>query len=133
MAHPIADAISLLATAEERHAYKAHAFAALTGQVGRSVSRTIKGVVWTLTLTSAPTFADGVLTFSVRIQRAEVDVTPKDLNPIRVVNPPILVDDPAGDIVRTWVNPVTGVVTTRTLRENLPAALLAIVRDLVRG
>jgi hypothetical protein len=133
MAHPVADALALLATAEERHAYKAHAFAALTGQVGRSVTRTIKGVVWTLTLTSAPTFYLGAVTFSVRVARAGVDVTPKDLNPIRVVNPPILVDDPAGDIVRTSTDPTTGVVTTRRLREDLPAALLAIVRDLVRG
>jgi hypothetical protein len=127
----IADLLALTADPHERHRVKARAFAALTAQVGRSVSRTIKGVVWKVTLLTAPTFTDDLLVFSVRVQRAGVDVTPPDLNPIRVYNPPILVDDPAGDIVRTWLDD-QGVQQTRRLRENLPAALLAIVRELVR-
>jgi hypothetical protein len=132
MAHPITDSISAVTDARERHRVKARAFAALSGQMGRSVSRTIKGVAWKVTLTTAPKFTDDLLEFSVRIQRAGVNVTPPDLNPIRVHNPPILVDDPAGDIVRTWTDE-EGVVRTRRLREDLPAALLAIVRDLVAG
>jgi hypothetical protein len=52
-----------------------------------------------------------------------------DLNPIRVVNPPILVDDPAGDIVREWNDPQTGLPQTRTLREDLDAVLLQIAAE----
>ncbi|OGZ13424.1 MAG: hypothetical protein A2942_01090 [Candidatus Lloydbacteria bacterium RIFCSPLOWO2_01_FULL_50_20] len=36
----------------------------------------------------------------------------------RIFNPPILVDDPNGTIVRTWTDEITNEVKTRTLRED---------------
>jgi len=120
VAHPITD---LLAgrTPAERHAIKASALAAIgAAMVGQSITR----AGWTFTLLSAPIVTASLLEFSVGIRRAGKDVTPPDLNPIRIYNPPILVPDPAGD-----VEVVTPKGTTR-FREDLPAATLAIVRDL---
>jgi hypothetical protein len=131
MSHPVADTLVGITDPQERHRIKALAFAALTSLVGTSITRG----AFTVTLTSAAIVpAHGLLEFNLKITRTSngKDVTPADLNPIRVYNPPILVDDPAGDIVRTWTHPETQEVMTRRLKEDLPAALLDIVRDLAR-
>ena len=44
-----------------------------------------------------------------------------------IVNPPILIDDPNGDIVRTWTDIDTGELKTRKLREDSQEALLQII------
>lgn len=114
----VSDDLAGVTDPRERHRIKCRAFAALTGQVGRSIKRG----QFTVTLTSAPTFTDDVLTFSISIERGGQDITPPDLNPIRIVNPPVLVEDPAGPVVRGG----------KRFREDLPTALLGIVRELVR-
>lgn len=50
-----------------------------------------------------------------------------DVERFRIINPPILIDDPAGEVVRSFTN-ADGVLKTRTLRE---APRLAIARTLV--
>ena len=47
-----------------------------------------------------------------------------DIERFVIINPPILVDDPNGTIIRTWTDKVTGELKTRKLREDLREALL---------
>lgn len=44
-----------------------------------------------------------------------------------IQNPPILVADPAGDIVQTWTNDHTGLQESRTLREDPKQAMLEVI------
>lgn len=111
----------------ERSRVKAEALAALPALAGRSVTRGR----FTVTILDAPRVVAHKLVFRVRIERDGIDVTPPDLNPIEVTNPPVLVEDPAGSIVRTWNDPQTGIPRSRRLRLDPPAAMLQIVRDLV--
>lgn len=47
-----------------------------------------------------------------------------DIERFVIINPPVLVDDPDGDIVRTWVDEMTNETKTRKLRENVREAIL---------
>ncbi len=47
-----------------------------------------------------------------------------EIERFRFFNPPVLVDDPKGAIIRTWKDEDTGEIHTRTLREDPKAALL---------
>lgn len=129
----LADQLANVRDPKERHRIKAEAMAALSDMRGRSVKRG----AFTITLSDGPrlTMVNGnpLLEFGLTITRTTTgkDVTPKDLNPIRVWNPPILVDDPAGEVVRTFTDE-NGVVQTRRLREDLRAAMLEVVKDLAR-
>lgn len=129
----LADQLANVRDPKERHRIKAEAMAALSDMRGRSVKRG----AFTITLSDGPrlTMVNGnpLLEFELTITRTTTgkDVTPKDLNPIRVWNPPILVDDPAGEVVRTFTDE-NGVVQTRRLREDLRAAMLEVVKDLAR-
>ena len=88
---------------------------------------------YTVTLVARPVrAANGTLQFNVKITKGGKDVTPATMNPVRVWNPPVLIPDSAGDIVRTSTDP-DGVVTTQAFREDLHNALLAIAGNLVRG
>jgi hypothetical protein len=51
-----------------------------------------------------------------------------DIERFIIMNPPILVDDPNGDITKTYVSP-DGVTHVRTLREDTKEALLDHVRQ----
>lgn len=54
-----------------------------------------------------------------------------EIERFRIFNPPILVDDPTGTIVREWVNPVTKLVEKRTLREDPKQALFEVLQRAV--
>ena len=113
---------------KERHRIKAEAFAALPDR-----SRAVTRGRFRATLTSRPAVdARGALAFTLRIERDGVDVTPPDLNPVRVVNPPILVPDAAGPIVLDLHDREGRVTGSLRYREDLEAALLSIVRELAR-
>jgi hypothetical protein len=94
MTHPITDALETM-TPAERRAYKAQAFAILQDMVGASVDRGAFRITIT-TLDYHPEY--NALRIRVRVNRISNgnNVTPPDVNPIIVVNPPILVDDAAG-------------------------------------
>lgn len=53
-------------------------------------------------------------------------------NPWVIVNPPCLVPDPSGDVVRESTDPETGEPTTRRYREDPMAALVAIINQRFR-
>lgn len=114
-----------------RSRLKAQALSALSDMVGASVDRG----AFRITITALDFFAArDALRIRIRVNRISngANVTPPGVNPIIVINPPILVDDPAGDIVRAWTDR-QGVTQTRTLREDLRAALREVVRDAVRS
>jgi hypothetical protein len=130
--HPIYDTLQGLGTPAERAAVKAQALASLANLVGKSVSRTVNGHVWKVTLMTAPTYSGGTLTFDLSLKRDGVDVTPPDLNPVSIHNPPVLVSDANGDIVQTWTDRL-GVVHADAFREDLLQALLTVVADVVKA
>jgi hypothetical protein len=129
MAHPITDALAGM-TAAERAAYKAAAMGVLADMIGATVDRG----AFRITITDLDYFAGpDALRIRIRVNRIANgnNVTPPGVNPIIVINPPILVDDVAGDIVRTWTDR-QGVAHTRTLREDLRAAMREVIRDAVK-
>lgn len=103
----------------ERSRIKAAAFAQLGSLVGQSILRGN----FRLTLTDGPKIVNHMLVFSIRINRIDNgnNVTPQNLNPVMVVNPPILVADPSGPI---------DLGTKGKFRLDIQAALFQIIRDL---
>lgn len=69
---------------------------------------------------------DGVR-LTVAVFDAGKDVTPPDLNPWIVLNPPMLVEDAAGDVQIAAMDR-DGKAVTRTFREDPAAVLVDIVR-----
>jgi hypothetical protein len=136
MAHPVTDALASATSHAERQAIKAAAFVALP-----KADRKVKVGKYTVALVDHPVIGpSGLLEFHIRITKGNQDVTPPDMvgpdgapGHMRIWNPPLCVDDPAGDIVETSIDPVTEVVTTRKLREDPAAALIAIVGRIVDG
>lgn len=132
------DALSAASTREERLRIKAEAIA---DAVARSGTRVITRGRWRLTITGDPAAVQRKGTWgaelTVRVERDGRDVTPADLNPVRIVNPPLLVPDPAGDVVveERSTDRRTGAETVETVRyrEDPAAALLVVLRDLIRG
>jgi hypothetical protein len=116
MAHPVSDSLAGK-TQQERYTLKAQACAALPGMKDGSVTR--KGRK--LTILSGPTRDGNAVSFTVSVTQGAKDETPPTLNPVRITNPPLLVDDPAGDITRG----------TRKLREDPAAALLEVLAGLL--
>lgn len=122
----------------ERQRIKAQAVAAAVAKGG---TRTITRGRWTLTITADPAavIRKGVWCAELtgRLERNGRDVTPADLNPIRIVNPPVLVPDPAGEVAieQRTTDRLTGIetVTTERYREDPAAALLLVLRDLIKG
>jgi len=77
--------------------------------------------------------ADDAIKLTVAVYDDRADVTPEDLNPWIIVNPPMLVDDPSGDIVLDIIepDPKTGeIIKTgeRRLREDPSAAIIDLIR-----
>lgn len=50
-----------------------------------------------------------------------------DIERFRIINPPVLVDDPQGNIVREWTDELTGELHTRKLKEDPQEALLQVL------
>jgi hypothetical protein len=126
MAHPIADEIASM-TPEERAAYKAAAFVARPAPSNLTAGNRIVSII------EGPAIVNGLLQFSVALWIDSgvgfelIDVS--SINPIRVVNPPILIPDPGGDIERTSTDPITGTVSHVFYREDLDQALMQIAYD----
>jgi len=127
MSHPISDAMVGM-TAEERAAYKASAYRDFPNALGRTFT---KGPA-VVTILEVPTVVSGTLRLVLGLTLNGVEQDLSGFNPLFVHNPPILVDDPAGDIVRTWVDQ-QGVTQTRVLAEDRLRALRAIVIDALKA
>jgi hypothetical protein len=138
--HPITDLVEAEPDPILRRRIKAQALGILEDMIGQSVDRG----AFRITITDLDYYAArDVLRIRIRVNRISNgnNVTPEGVNPIYVVNPPILIDDPTGDIVRTWTtsepdpqNPgqFIDVEHTRTLKEDLRAALREMVRDAIK-
>lgn len=122
----------------ERQRIKAQAVADAIALGG---SRTLARGRWTLTVESDPAavIRKGAwcLELTVRLERNGRDATPVDLNPVRIVNPPVLVPDADGPVVieKRSTDRLTGVesVTVERYREDPAAALLLVLRELIKG
>jgi hypothetical protein len=128
--HPITDLVEAEPDPILRRRIKAQAFGILEDMIGQSVDRG----AFRITITDLDYYAAyDALRIRVRVNRISNgnNVTPPGVNPIFVVNPPILIDDAAGDIVRTWIDK-DGVEHTRLLKEDLRAALREVIRDAVK-
>jgi hypothetical protein len=130
MTHPITDLMEAESDPILRRRIKTQALGILNDMIGQSVDRG----AFRITITDLDYYpAHDALRIRIRVNRISNgnNVTPPNVNPIIVINPPILIDDPTGDIVRTWTDP-QGVEQTRTLKEDLRAALREVVRDAIK-
>jgi len=127
MAHPLSDAMVGM-TPEERAVYKATAYRDFPNAVGRTFSQGPADVM----IAEVPVLENGMLRLVLRLRLNGVEQDLSGFNPLYVRNPPILVDDPAGDITRTWVDR-EGVTQTRVLAEDRLRALKGIVIDALKA
>ena len=119
------DAVVAASTENERKALKAQAWAAEGLAEGWNFNYRGHKVE----LTAAMDASSGDVLFTARIEKAGVDVTPPDLNPIRIVNPPYLVEDAAGDVTIAYLD-ADGQEQTITAREDVPARIISQLSDL---
>jgi hypothetical protein len=126
MSHPITDAIIGM-TPAERAAYKSAQISAKPAPDSLVAGDRMVAI-------NDITTVGGILEFNVAVwfdvgggswQLADTSA----INPVRVVNPPILVPDPGGDIERAHEDPHTHVVTSTFYREDTDSALLQIAYD----
>jgi len=127
MSHPLSDAMVGM-TPEERAVYKATAYRDFPNALGRTFSQGPADVM----IAEVPVLENGLLRLVLRLRLNGVEQDLTGFNPLLVRNPPILVDDPAGDIVRTWVDR-EGVTQTRVLAVDRLRALRAIVIDALKA
>ena len=127
MSHPLSDAMVGM-TPEERAVYKATAYRDFPNAVGRTFSQGPADVM----IAEVPVLENGLLRLVLRLRLNGVEQDLSGFNPLLVRNPPILVDDPAGDITRTWVDR-DGLPQTRVLAEDRLRALKAIVIDALKA
>ena len=71
----------------------------------------------------------GNVVFTASLWKAGVDYTPASLNPITIVNPPYLVEDPAGDVTIGYLD-ADGNPQTIVARDDANAVLQRIVEQL---
>lgn len=121
--------VTLDAPPSERAALKARAVAEIPDLDGHTFT---KGQLSVTIASPRAVGTDVVLDLVVR--RGARDVTPADLNPVTIRNPPVLVPDPAGAVVRAvTVTKPDGSKVDVTTRWTLDprAALLVALRDVL--
>jgi len=126
MSHPLSDAMVGM-TPEERAVYKATAYRDFPNALGRTFT---KGPA-VVTILEVPQLVGVRLRLVLGLTLNGVPTAWNDDGVLYVKNPPILVDDPAGDITRTWVDR-EGVTHTRVLAEDRLRALKGIVIDALK-
>ena len=82
-----------------------------------------------ITLSVVMEMDTGDVTFEATLEQGGQDVTPADLNPIRIVNPPYLVEDAAGDVTIVYLD-ADGEEQTIKAREDIPERITSQLRDL---
>lgn len=80
-------------------------------------------------LSAAMDLVNDDVVFQAALSKGGVDVTPPDLNPIRIVNPPYLVEDPSGDVTLTWTD-AEGVEHSTIAKEDVVARITSQLQDL---
>jgi len=138
MSHPISDAMVGM-TAEERTTYKASVYGARPTPDALTAGTRLTAIV------TGPTYVNGLVEVTLALwidygtgfQLIDLDDPANHTstwggNPLRIVNPPILVPDPGGDITRTWTNP-DGSTGSLVLREDPDQALMQVCMDAVEN
>lgn len=126
MPHPVLDALMALPP-DERAAYK-------TGVVGMlSTPDALTAGNRIVSITDGPIIENGMVrvTLALLIDSGlgfEV-IDLGNANPFYFVNPPILVPDPGGDVVRSHTDPISEQVVEVRFREDLPTALMQACYD----
>lgn len=125
MAHPISDAVVGMTPAESAD-YKAAQFAAKPAPDSVVAGNRMVAV-------NDITTVNGILQFSVAVwfdmgggnwQLTDTSA----INPVRVVNPPVLVLDPGGDVERIQIGP-TGAMQSVFYREDTDQVFMQIAYD----
>lgn len=113
----------------KRHALKARAIVESGSLAGHEFKR---GRI-TARIIDGPVIDErGLVSVTVSVFRDGKDITPPDLNPMEFYNSPLLVPDPAGDIVRTGKD-AQGNEVVRKLRSDPQAAFLSALRETLRN
>lgn len=119
MAHPVTDSLVGQTNPAVISRMKVDAFVRLP-----NVVNTVTVGAYIVLLVVAPhKAANNCLEFNVKITKGGLDVTPANMNPVQIYNPPICVPNPSGDIVGPDGN----------YAEDLHACLLDIASRLVAG
>jgi len=121
----IHDAVQAAGTEQERKAIKAQAW--VDQGLAEGWNFNYRG--YKVTLTVAMEMDSGDVVFNATLSKAGTDVTPADLNPIRIVNPPYMVEDAAGDITIGYLD-ADGNPQTITAREDVPTRIISQLQDL---
>jgi hypothetical protein len=130
MAHPITDALVAAGSDQAaRQLIKASAYGSLPTPDALTAGTRMVAII------DGPTMVSGNLVrvvlalwidFGFGMELQDLG----NLNPFFFRNPPILVPDPGGDIVRTWTNP-DGSTGSAVFREDLDGALMQACYDAV--
>ena len=124
MSHPISDAMAGM-TPEERAVYKAEQYAARPTPDNLTAGTRIVSII------EGPTYENGLvrvvlalwIDFGMGMELQDLG----SMNPFYFRNPPILIDDAGGDIVREWTDGTGN--HQRVLREDPDQALMQACMD----
>ena len=124
MSHPISDAMAGM-TAEERAVYKAQQYAARPAPDNLTAGSRIVSII------EGPTYENGLvrvvlalwIDFGMGMELQDLG----SMNPFYFRNPPILIDDAGGDIVREWTDGTGN--HQRVFREDPDQALMQACMD----
>lgn len=119
------DAVQAATTPQERKAIKAQAW--VDEGLAEGFNFNYRG--YKITLVVAMDIDTGDVVFEASLAKGGTDYTPPDLNPIRIVNPPYLVEDAAGDVTIGYID-ADGNPQTITAREDVPARIISQLQDL---
>ena len=119
------DAVIAASSESERKAIKAQAWV----DEGLAAGWNFNYRGYKVTLAVAMEMDTGDVVFNTTLSKGVTDYTPPDLNPIRIVNPPYLVVDAAGDVTIAYLD-AEGNPKTITAREDIPARIISQLRDL---
>lgn len=128
MAHPVLDALMALPP-EERSAYKHTVYGAWPTPDALTAGNRIVSII------EGPTYENGVVKVVLALLIDSglgfelIDLG--DANPFYFANPPILVPDAGGDVVRTHIDGATGLPVDVYYREDLDQALMQACMDAV--
>jgi len=123
------EAVRAAGSENERKAIKAQAWASHALAVGMRDGWNFNYRGYRIDLDADLDASTGNVVFTASLWKAGVDYTPQTLNPITIVNPPYLVEDPAGDVTIAYLD-AEGNEQTVTCRDDANAVLERIISQL---